>query len=157
MATLTDAHQGVVILKEGIQEALDTDYADDFAPFGGADCILLEEEPTEAERDGKPYILLSSEPSDYSDDWGAQEVRVQALCKANEFNGGRVGAVNEIGSQTLLSRRLTAFLRSNYETFNALGVQGLEIDEPRRSIETRDGGVMQVVTHRITFRYDSTY
>jgi hypothetical protein len=158
MATLIDAHAGLTIIRDRFQEALNDDYLSDFEPYGGADCILSDDEPTEAERVGKPYVLLVPEASEYSETWGAQEVRVVAQCKATDFNGARKGIANDIGSHTLLSRKLTAYIRSNYDTFNALGVQGIEIDEPRKSIETKEGGgVTQIVTHRITFRYESAY
>lgn len=152
MPTLTDAHAGLVIIRDAFQEVLNAD-TENFP--NGADAFLAEDEPGDPERAGKPYVVFSEEADDWGDAWGMREVQATAICKANDFNGGRTGAANPVAAHTLLSDKLATFCRDAYSDLSAQGVHGIDRTGPRNQpVVTEDESVVQTATHRVIFRYE---
>jgi hypothetical protein len=151
MPTLANAREGLEIIRDALQDALDgdtTNFPD------GADAVLSDEE-NEPEAAGKPYVVFEEVSDEFSDEWGMREVTANAVAKANDFNGGRIGAANTVAAHVLLSQSLITFITGQYSTLRALGVLGLEINGPRiQTVTAKDETDIQTATHRVVFRYE---
>lgn len=148
------ANEGLIYLQAYFQARLDE--SSGFLKWNGADSILARNESTEPDRVGKPYCVFSVRSEQQAPDWGheARQATVLAECKANDNNGGRVGAANEVGSQKLLSDALIKAISNNYDTFNEAGLWGIEIDGPVERIDNATTYPVYVAAHTITFFYE---
>jgi hypothetical protein len=151
---LTSADEGLVYIQAFLQGQLSD--STDFAKWNGADSILARNEPTEADRAGRPYCVFSLRSDESADEWGhsARRAQVLAECKATDSNGGRIGEANEVGSQKLLSDALIAAIEDNYNTFNEAGLWGIEVAGPVERIDAPSGYPVYVSSHTITFFYE---
>ena len=140
-----------------VKAQLETVYAADFAAYGGADCVLEDDESQEPEKAGKPYVVFTL-GSDEESEWSApanrrNDVTVQARTVANDFNGAQIGAANIEGSDTKLSRVLTQIIESGTSQLAALGLIMPSITASTETVKDGQGGVYHENPHTITATY----
>lgn len=157
MSTFTDGREALGIFRTYFQNILDSEYADTFSSYGGAEVILEDDEPGEPERMGKPFIVLSIERDTDSADVkqeDARDVTARFDVCANEFNGARTGGSNPVGSDTQLSKVLSSVIKTNYRELRDMGFTRIRIDTQREQIQQAAGEApTHLNPHRIVFTY----
>lgn len=133
-----------------------------YAGYGGVDVVMALDEDTEAERSGKPFIVIDQQDGIVSE-WSAGASRyrfitAQVVCCANDFSGAQVGASNTVASVELMSRDLVHDVTASYTTWRSLGLLGIEVNADRpvqvRGSDEAPGTV--TIPHRVTFHYEVT-
>ena len=155
MPTLTSARAGLEILRTQLQAVLDGDAT--FTPYGGADVVLADDEASEEERVGRPYVLLDVEGDVMSSEImqaDARDASATFEVVANDFSGAQTGAANPTGSDTLLSGALMDFMRENYAALRDAGLYRNRIEQGKERIQQSDD---EPETHRNPHRILFTY
>lgn len=140
-----------------VKAKMDGEYSQQFANYGGADAVLEDDEPTEPEHAGRPYIVFSL-GSDSVSEWSApanprNDVEVQARTVANDFNGAQIGAANIEGSDTILSRVLTQIIEGGTAELAALGLHLASISATTETIRDNGGGEFHENPHIVRATY----
>jgi hypothetical protein len=118
MTAITDAHDARTALQSVLAADLAGEpHATTFAAYGGVDVILEDDEPDEPDQVGKPYVAIG-EPTEADSEWGwwFRDVSIPVRVMATDFSGAQTGAANPVGSDTLLSKAITAIVRDRYTT-----------------------------------------
>lgn len=130
-----------------------------YTTYGGVDVVMAMDEDTEAERIGKPFILIDQQDGGVSE-WSAGASRYRfvtalVVCCANDFSGAQVGASNPVSSAELMSRDLVHDVTANYGAWRDAGLLGIEInaDKPVQAGAQYTPGTV-AIAHRVTFHYE---
>lgn len=152
---IPDLRSALVVLQTYLETKLaEEPHLSTFAPYGGVDVVLLDEEPTEVERVGKPHILLSG-VSGTDERWGRgyERATIASPAIASDF----AGAKDDTPSQSLLSQALVSIVRDGRPELIGLGLEGASIAEGRQSYspETSDAPGVATKDHTITVFYST--
>lgn len=132
-----------------------------FSQYGGIDVLTPDEEPTEPETAGRPYIRLALSEGAQSDEWSAADdrmrsVTVELMVTANDSNGGRTGAANPVSVQAQLSALLQDEFESNYSAWTALGLYDVRVSQSAQSIEGEEDAPIYRKPLRLTCYYEQS-
>lgn len=138
----------------------DSNYTGEGHDYGGVDVVFARDEDTEAERVGKPYLLVDLQDSGKSE-WSAGSSRFRkitalvAAC-ANDFNGAiQSDESNPVTAHERMSQDLVSEVESQYEQYRDLGLMEIEIrtDKAIRIEGDEESPGTTVIPHRIPFHY----
>lgn len=146
------------LLKTYLQEKLTEEpHLTTFAEYGGADVVLLDDEPTEADQSGNPHILISKQKHETENWWkvvddvlrrGKRHLwTFQAYAIASEFSGAATGINNPVGSDEKLSAALNYIIEAGHSDLAALGLEEIEIMSDLEKIKDED---IHINPYRIT-------
>lgn len=157
--TYTSGLEAIDELVSQFDGVLSTTYVATFASFGGAEAKSEDKEPTAAEQVGKVLALFKLS-ADRESEFSAparprNDVDVNIRVIATDFNGAVIGTANPTGSDTLLSRTLTAWINANRSTLERnYGLLGIRVRGNEEGIEqSSEGPVKHINPHVVTFTY----
>jgi hypothetical protein len=133
--------------------ALAGTYATHYSRYNGAQALDVDDEPTNPEQPGHPYLVFEIATDQYDEEWACQRLRVMVRAMANDFNGGRVGAENAITSQALLSADLIDYINGAYATLRDAGLLDVRVYGPKQLMGSDADGPVYVYEHQLDLHY----
>jgi len=160
MPTFANDYIATRVIATRLTTLYGTTKAATYSGYGGVDVVMALDEDTEAERIGKPFIIIDQQDGGDSE-WSAGGTRYRYItalvaCCANDFSGAQVATSNPVASVELMSRDLVADINNNYATWRDAGLLGIEINADRPQVAGGDGNApgTVVIPHRVTFHYE---